>query len=136
MMSPSRWLSVAIVAAISASCGGDEGGSTGPTPPDPGPLNLVLATPNVDDGMILISISGGTVTAVQGSGYQVVSSGLTGSAVEVLARGSLTNGVFGTITVPDRNLQSAYKIKVEQVASRQTYVQRPVSGYTLSLVRP
>lgn len=131
-----RWWRAVAVATVALSCGGDSGGGTGPTPKDPGFVHLELTTPNADDGILLISIAGGRVLEVEGAGYQVVSAGVSDTMVKVLVRGTLVGGVIGRVTVPDRNLLSSYTITVEQVAARQSYVQRSVEGYAVRIVRP
>lgn len=92
-----------LIAAI--GCGGD--GGTAPVPPDPGPLDLVLGTPNADDGALLVTVNGATVTSVQTAGFEVTWV-TSGSTTRLLVRGSLVAGPIASVVVPDRHKLGSY----------------------------
>lgn len=116
------------------ACGGG-GDSVGPATPDPGPVDLVLATPNVNDGGLLISIAGGPVTTVVPQAYQVAMSAPGSNGVSLIVRGNIVAGVVAQITIPDRNHLGSYSAVIVQ-ASARTYQQQSLAGYTLTLRKP
>lgn len=124
-------LAAALVASL--TCGGGGDGGTGPTPPDPGLVDLVLATPNSNDGALLLSITGALVSSVTAQSFEVASVGAGSSGVKLLVRGNLTDGVIAQITVPDRHKLSSYQVTVNQAAARTTYQQQPLAGYAVNL---
>ena len=124
-----------LVTAVSLACGGG-GDITEPPPPDPGPVNLIFTTVNADDGIALLSISGGEVTTVQQAGFELLATAAGSSPVRILVRGALTSGVVATLILPDRRRLSDYTVQVEQVAARPSYVQHPPQGYSAVLVHP
>lgn len=124
-------LAAALVASL--TCGGGGDGGTGPTPPDPGLVDLVLATPNSNDGALLLSITGALVNSVTAQSFEVASVGAGSSTVKLLVRGNLTDGVIAQITVPDRHKLSSYQVTVNQAAARTTYQQQPLAGYAVNL---
>lgn len=119
---------------VGLSCGGGDSG-TGPSSPDPGPVNLVLTTPNSNDGALLLSITGGTVTSVAQQGYEVLASA-PGATTKLLVRGTIAGGPIATITVPDRHKLTSYHVTVLQAAARGTYQQLAVQSYSAALIGP
>lgn len=126
-------MALAAMLIASLTCGGGGDGGTGPTPPDPGLVDVVLATPTRNDGALLLSISGAVVSSVIGQSFEVASVGAGSSTVKLLVRGNLTDGVIAQITVPDRNKLSSYQVTVNQAAARTTYQQQPLAGYAVNL---
>jgi hypothetical protein len=99
-------------------------------------MNLVLVSPNSDDGIVLISISGGQVSGVQTSGDELLGTPPNVTPVKILIRGNPVAGVVAIVSVPDRHQAASYHAQVVQAAARQTYQQRNVQGYSAALVRP
>ena len=126
-------LRLALVAGVSLSCGGGDG--TGTVLPDPGPVSLVLTTPNSSDGALLLDITGDAITAVQAQGYELAATP-PGTGVRVLVRGNLASGPIATLIVPDRHKLGKYTVAVRQVVARGTYQQLPLSGYVVRLEVP
>jgi hypothetical protein len=117
------------------TCGGGASG-TGPQPPDPGAVELKLTTPNSDDGIMRIVVTGGAVTAVKSPAYEVQTAIFAADSTVVLVRGDLASGVVAEITVPDRGALASYAVRVDQAASRTTYELQNVANYHVSLVKP
>jgi hypothetical protein len=128
-----------LAAGLLGACGGGDGPGTEPepTPPQPGALVVALDTPNADDGAVLFTITGGTVTQVTApAAYKVYSSGTGSSTTRVLVTGALADGALVTIQVPDVAKASSYVGSVTQAAARATYEQRTISAYKLTVARP
>jgi hypothetical protein len=105
-----------VALALAAACGTDSGGA-----PQPGTLNLTLASGGTNDGAIVVLVSGGPVLSADGpAGYQVASN-TDDRGTHVMIIGSLTNGVLATLNVADVSRASAYVVTVEQVADRNTF---------------
>lgn len=126
--------SAAVITVMSVSCGGADG--VGPSDPDPGPVFVHLTTPNADDGILLFTVSGGSVSAVTSTGLESSASGIGTSELRLLVRGNLSGGPLLQLELPDRRHLQNYRVQVLQVASRGTYIQRGVQGYGLRLARP
>jgi hypothetical protein len=122
------------VAVWCMACGGGE--PNAPVP-EPGRLQVVLQTPNADDGAVLIRLEGEGITAVHPApGIELWVASGTSSSRHLVARGNITNGVIAEIDVGDRNRSDSYAGTVEQVAARTTYRQQPAGGYAVRVVRP
>lgn len=123
---------LALVGALS-SCGSGGDGHD----PEPGPLTLTLNTPNTDDGAVLFKVVGGAVDSitagamVQDGSYAAVTGG-----TRVVVAGNITDGVVATIWIPDLADASHYTVTVEQVAVRNTFVQRPLTNYSIAVSAP
>lgn len=124
-------LRLGLIAGVSISCGD----GTGTVLPDPGPVNVVLTTPNSSDGALLLDITGAAVTAVQAQGYELATTP-PGTGVRVLVRGNLVSGPIATLVVPDRHKLGSYTAAVLQVVARSSYQQLPLQGYVVRLEVP
>lgn len=131
------WVTLGFVSLpLLLTCGGKSGG-TEPLPPDPGKLEVLLVTPNADDGIMRIVVTGGPVTDVASGPYEARSATFGADSTVIVVRGALATGTVAEISVADRNMLAAYSARVTQAASRQTYeLQQNLSGYHLSLVKP
>lgn len=129
----------AALALCACGGGGDDNGDGGVVAPprvDPGLVDVVLETPNANDGAVLLQITGGPVTAVQAAGPQLRSGHPSVNPLVVLVRGDLTNGVIARLELPDRNRLTSYAGQVTQVVARGTYAQRALDGYRVVLRKP
>ena len=130
---PSRRILLALaLGAFVSACGGSGGGSSGPTA---GTLNVTLATPNSDDGALLVTLRGAPVTAVHAASGLVLYSRLStnGDTAFVVVAGNVAAGVVATVDVPDLSKKASYSGVVNQVAQRSTWAQRSTAGYSLAL---
>ncbi|HJU87935.1 MAG TPA: hypothetical protein VJ672_01000 [Gemmatimonadaceae bacterium] len=132
-MSGTRRLMVLCAVILASAC--DDGGPGAPAP-EPGPLNVVLATPRDDDGAVMFSISGGAVDSITALGYGIFTSQTAHDAHRVVVNGDIVDGPIARIWVPDRLGIGAYTLSIEQVAARGTYEQQQAAGYVLSLSAP
>lgn len=130
-MRPRCWLMVGMT--VTLACGGGGDGGTGPGSADPGPVDLILATPMTDDGMLLVLVTGGAVSSVSGQGYEFTSSTPSASGVKILVRGSITDGPIVRIELPNRNTLGNYSATISQAAARVTYEQQNAAQYTVTL---
>lgn len=134
-----RRIGVAALALLAlpllTTCGSKSSG-TGPTQPDPGPVEVRLTTPNSDDGIMRIVVTGGAVSGVASASYEVASATFGADSTVILVRGDLTSGDVAEITVPDRHALTSYAARVDQAASRKTYQLQDVSGYAVTLAKP
>jgi hypothetical protein len=118
---------------LAAACG--DGGPTGPAGPTPGVLKVALTTPNADDGALLLTISGGRVSTVEAAaaGYQVYTAQPDTLTTRVLVTGDIGAGEVVRIHVPDTRSVAAYHATIAQAASRTTFAQRALTGYSLAV---
>lgn len=119
-----------LLTLLSGGCGGD-----GVAPPTPGTLSLRLTTPNVNDGALVIVLSGGPVSAVHAAaGLEVVrQSDAAGN--HILLIGDVTEGVVATFDVPDISRATAYVAVVEQVADRNSFSLLDAAPYRIAVVQ-
>jgi hypothetical protein len=124
-------LRLALIAGVSLSCGD----GTGTVLPDPGPVTLVLTTPNSNDGAVLLDITGDAGIALQAQGYELAATP-PGTGVRVLVRGDIVGGPIATLIVPDRHKLGRYTVALLQAVARGTYQQLPLAGYVVRLEMP
>jgi len=119
---------IAAIVALGAACGGD-----GPTGPVAGPIELVLASPNSDDGAVLLTVSGGPMDSVAAVGYTTFSAPLSGTSAKVVVVGSVVSGTVARVWVPDRSKTAQYSVTLVEVAARGSYQLRPLQGYRVTI---
>ena len=107
-----------------------------PVAPTPGSLNIALATPNSDDGAVLLTITGGPVDSVESAGFPVYSARVDPNTLRIIVIGSLAPGTIARIRIADDRQSSRYSAAVNQVAIRTTHAQRDPAGYSLTLEPP
>jgi hypothetical protein len=121
--------------AFLVSCGGGDGGGTGP--PVPGLLEVTLATAPTGPGAIMFTVSGGPIDAVTAAGYTTYQSTTTSNSRKVLLTGDITAGTLIEIQVPDISKVNNYVGTVLQVAARGTaavpYQQLGIASYTIDV---
>jgi hypothetical protein len=127
-----RLLPVLLLPLVVA-CG--DGGPTDPGGPVPGVLKVALTTPNADDGALLFTISGGRVSAVDAasSAYQVYTAQPDTNTTRVLVTGDIGAGEVVRIHVADTRSSASYHATIAQAASRTTFAQQALTGYSLAV---
>jgi hypothetical protein len=125
MRSTVVWVVAALI--LLAACSG----GTGPTA---GTLSVSLSTPHLDDGAVLLTISGGPVDSVEAAGHRVYSSQPDANTLRLILAGALGSGTVALIHVPDTRQVARYTLVLSQAAARSTYAQRDPALYTVSLL--
>lgn len=128
-MSP-RVRMLALLAAIAVSLGSCSG-------PAAGELTISLATPNSDDGAIVVRVTASDSREVTGitvlcGGCQIFTEQPSATEVRAVVTGNLVAGPLVRVGVSDTKSPDAYSAQVQQVASR-TYQVRSASGYSLTV---
>jgi hypothetical protein len=118
---------LAVLAAL-VGCSHDDIGPTA------GTLNVILASPNSDDGAVLFTISGGPVDSLTAPGQQIYTSRLDSNTLRVILIGHLEAGTVGRVYLPDVRLASNYSAAVNQAAARSSYAQRNPAAYSVNLL--
>ncbi len=102
--------------------------------PEPGFVNVSLSALDVNDGAIMLRLTGNAIDSISSPGAEVLGSAETGTNTHrVIVAGRIVNGVVARFWIPDRRDIASYTVLVEQAAAGSTYEQRDVSQYTLSL---
>jgi len=96
---------------------------------------VTLATPNSDDGAVVLTLKGPGLTTMQTSSSSNLfySRAVSDSEARVILVGNLAAGPVFTFKVADGKQLSAYSATVGQVAKRDDAVRENVTGYTLSI---
>ena len=100
-------------------------------PTGPGVLDVVLTTPNADDGAILLTVDG-AVDSVQGTPYLIFSAA-SGTVARIVVTGDVAGGVIARLFVPDVGIADQYLAHLDEVAQRGTFALRPTTSYQLDL---
>ena len=87
-------------------------------PTGPGVLELVLTTPNTDDGAVLLTIDG-AVDSVQATAY-VTFATASPTGARVVVTGDIAGGVIARLYVPDVSAADQYLPQLVEVAQRGT----------------
>jgi nucleoside phosphorylase len=93
--------------------------------------DVVLTTPNTDDGAVLLTIDG-AVDSVQGTAY-VTFATASPTGARVVMTGNIAGGVIARLYVPDVSAADQYLPQLVEVAQRGTYALRPPTSYQLEL---
>lgn len=129
------WTLLTAVLVVASGC---DGSPTDPpddgTPLVPGWLTLELSSPHDDDGGLLFTLTGGPIEEVE----PLIDGFFTATEEEgtwtVLFAATFTDGPVARIFVPDVPAGTALQAAIQQAAARQTYVQRDVSEYAVTIV--
>lgn len=105
----------------------------GPPPSGAAWLNVVLTTPNDDDGGIIFKLSGAQIDSVEAVVEGFFASTAENGAWTVLITGELKDGPIARVRVADPEEAGEVEWTVEQAAAR-SYALRDVGGYTLQIV--
>jgi hypothetical protein len=124
----------AVVTLLSLSCGGGDG-SVAPPPPQPGTLVVTLTTPNTDDRALRLTISGGTVTAVEaGTAGLLVLDRVTSSGTMLVVIGPIRSGAVARLQVPDVHQAANYHVTLQEVADTRYGLRvGSLGGYKLTV---
>ncbi len=131
-----RKLGAVVFAAFAIACSGDSsnGGGTGPQDvATPGFVNVTLATPNSNDGALLLTLSGGTMDSMAASAGTIFFASTGTNTFRVMVAGTIGDGPVVRFWMPDRRNVSQYVATLEQAAARSTYEQQSIGGYSLSI---
>src|SRR5690348_10421535 len=126
---------LALGLAIS-SCGGGSD-HTAPSPV-PGFLKITLTTPNADDGALLVKVQGGTIDSVVAGAAVTAGTGsytIQPAFTRFVVAGNIVGGVVAKIHVPDVNDHASYTATIEQIAVRNTFAQRALTGYSVAVTQ-
>jgi hypothetical protein len=117
----------AAAALLVLACNGDS-----PTAPVPGPLRVVLTSPNTDDGAVMFQVVGVVDSVVAAPGLTLYTSVPGPNALRAIVTGTISDGgSLLTLYVPDVARASTISTQVLQVAARATYLERSLTGYHL-----
>ena len=114
------------------ACG--ESNGPGPTPADPGYVELTLHAPDGETGALRISVTGPGIDSVMTPGLLSFSSRVADHRLSALVLGDMEPGVIGRVWMPDRHLLADYRVLVEEAVTR-TYAQRAPALYAITLQR-
>jgi hypothetical protein len=125
-----RLRTLTLLAAFAVAAGSCSG-------PVAGELTISLATPNTDDGAIVVRVTASeskevTSIAVLCSGCQIFKEQPSATEVRAVVTGNLAAGPLVRIGVSDTKSPDAYSAQIQQVASK-TYQVRAPSGYSLTV---
>ncbi len=124
-----------VLAAITIACGGDTtNGGTGPAETsNPGFVIVTLATPNSNDGALLLTLSGGTMDSLTASAGTIFFASTGTNTFRVMVAGTIGDGPIVRFWMPDRRNVAQYLATLEQAAVRTTYEQQDIGAYSLSI---
>lgn len=124
-----------VLAAITIACGGDTtNGGTGPAETsNPGFVIVTLATPNSNDGALLLTLSGGTMDSLTASAGTIFFASTGTNTFRVMVAGTIGDGPIVRFWMPDRRNVAQYSATLEQAAVRTTYEQQDIGAYSLSI---
>src|SRR5262249_53183092 len=108
--------------------------STSPSGPTAGWLTVQLNSPRTDDGAVQLAITGPRIDSVKLVNYDGFNT-TTGTSVNLVVTGSISNGDLARIYVPDVSRTTEYQASVSAAAARDTYALQDLSGYRAILVR-
>jgi hypothetical protein len=122
-----RWWHVLILSSLILSC---NNGSTGPVG---GILQVHLRSAHGDDGAVLFTVTGGAVESVEAIAGTVHTAPIDANTLRVVVTGDLSSRLIARIHIPDVTQASHYSSVINDVAARNSYVVRDLSGYSISL---
>ncbi len=105
--------------------------------PVAGELTITLATPNSDDGAILVVVTASeskeiTSATLACSGCQIFQEQPSATELRAVITGDLVAGPLVRVSVTDTKSPDAYRVQIQQVASR-TFQVRLTSRYSLTI---
>lgn len=131
-MRKQHWImatAVALALAVGLACGDDE--NVGPEV-TPGTMIVSLTTPNLDDGAIMFTVSGGAIDAPALLDVEHVLYLMEGTnAISVIIAGDIAAGELLEFDVPD--IEVTYTATITQVADRMNDLRDSLAGYELTV---
>ncbi len=122
------------VVVMLGSCGGEEPPSGPPPPPSgPGFLQVLLQTPRINDGALLITLSGGPLDSLRVSQATLLTAPPGVNDQQVIIAGDVRAGVVLRFWVPERANVADYRAVLDQVATRRDYIQQSLTDYSLTI---
>jgi hypothetical protein len=120
-------------ALFASACG--DGDQIGPPPPplaEPGPVDFDVTTrADVDDGALLLTVSGGPVDSVTALGGYEVLHAQAEAATRAIVYGPIVDGALLRVWVPNASLAAQYGVRVDEGARRGTYEAIPGGAYSV-----
>ena len=117
-----------LAAILTAACGSSDSG------PVAGTLQVSLASPNTDDGALMLQVTGDIDSVTAPAGLTLYQSAPSATVVRAIVTGTLASGGnVLTLHVPDVGKASSYSAQVLQATASGTYAQRAVDGYSLQV---
>ncbi len=129
-----RALALGVVVML-AGCDGEDL-PPGPPPPPSGPgfLQVLLETPRTNDGALLITLSGGPLDSLRVTQTTTLLTAPPGvNDQQVIIAGDVRAGVVLRFWVPERTNVLGYRAVLDQVATRNDYIQQPLTDYSLTI---
>ncbi len=122
-----------VLAAMTIACSGNADiDSTGPDDTfNPGFVNVTLATPNSNDGALLLTLSGGTMDSLEASTGTIYFASTGTNTFRVMVAGAIAAGPVVRFWMPYRRNVAQYVATLEQAAVRSSYVQQDLGEYSL-----
>lgn len=132
MSRPRIWPLIA-TAIFATACGdGDQIGPPPPPPAEPGPVDFDVTTgADVDDGALLLTVSGGPVDSVTALGGYDVLQAQAEAATRAIVYGAIVDGALLRVWVPNASLAAQYSVRVDEGARRGTYEAVPGAAYSV-----
>ena len=109
-----------------------------PPPPPPAPPGsgiVSLVTPNADDGALVLTLHGPGISdlATASSGYLFYSRLASDSVARIIVVGDVSAGPIFTFKPSASSQVSAYRVTIDQVASRADAVRASMTNYSLTI---
>jgi hypothetical protein len=101
----------------------------------PGTLNLTIVTPNADDRAVRLTISGGTVTAVEAPSGITILQGESPSGILALVFGNIRSGTTIHLTVPDVAKIANYRATIDEVSDAAHSLRPSLLSYSAVIAR-
>lgn len=131
-------LAMVVIGAAGVSCGDRAPTPPVTPPPPPAPVTravVSLATPNADDGALILTLRGPNATAIEltNPSHVLYSRSASSSELRLAIVGDLTAGPLLRFTLSGGQSLAAYTATVDQVASRSDLLRSSTSGYALTV---
>jgi hypothetical protein len=106
-----------------------------PPAPPPGSAIVSLTTPNGDDGAVVVTLRGPGISTLEtaSSGYLFYSRLASDTVARVIVLGNVTAGPIFTFKVANGAELSAYRVAIDQIASRADAMRSSLGGYALNI---
>jgi hypothetical protein len=135
---PAALTACALTIVLGFGCSEHPTSPAPPAPPSPGSAVVSLATPNSDDGAVIVTLrgpSGAAISALQvyGTGMQFYTRMASDSEARVIIVGNVSAGPLFTFKPAAGAAITAYSGAVTQVATRGDSLRASLSGYQVTV---